>query len=323
VVSFLRRGDIRHPGERMYPGAPPLGPGQPGEFPGADRLSEGGARAALARYLSDKDNPLTWRSIANRIWLWTFHQPLVDTPNDFGRMGGLPSHPELLDYLAARLRDDPGQSMKSLIRLLVTSKAYRRSSDHSEANAAKDAGNRFLWRFHRRRLTAEEYRDALLSVAGVLRSSGGGPGFRDFAIEKPEHSPHYLYDQKAPDDPDTRFRSIYRFVVRSQPQPLLTMLDAADPSLSVPRREESTTALQALAQWNNPFVASMASHLAERMEHEQPGDGSGQVESAFLLAIGRAPTPQERDVLLDYRNKHGPENFARVLFNLHAFVYVD
>ncbi len=115
---------------------------------------------------------------------------LVGTPNDFGRGGLQPTHPELLDYLAARLRDDPEQSVKSLVRLIVTSEAYRRASGHDEANAAIDAGNSYHWRANRRRLTAEEFRDSVLSVSGTLNRAAGGKPFQDFIIEKPEHSPH-------------------------------------------------------------------------------------------------------------------------------------
>ena len=185
----------------MSPGAPPLWAGAPEIFD-IDAHSEGSARAALAGYLTGEENPLFWRSIANRVWQWTFGKPIAGTPNDFGRMGVLPTHPELLDYLAVRLRDDPKQSIKSLVRLLITSETYRRSSEDNRENAKIDSGNRYYWRMDRRRLTAEEFRDSLLAVSGALRlEERGGKSFYDFVLEKPQHSPHYEYNLHDPEDP--------------------------------------------------------------------------------------------------------------------------
>jgi hypothetical protein len=247
----------------------------------------------------------------------------VGTPNDFGRGGLLPTHPELLDYLAATLRDDPDQSVKSLVRLIVTSEAYRRGSGHDEANAAIDAGNAYHWRANRRRLSAEEFRDSVLAVSGKLNHATGGKPFQDFIVEKPEHSPHYQYHLHDPNDPASHRRTIYRFVVRSQPQPMLTTLDCADPSMSVPARDESTTALQALTQWNSRFVEAMSRHFAERLRKEAPKSAEAKVELACRLATGRAPSPEELEVLVGHLKDHGEESLARVVLNLNAFVYVD
>lgn len=318
-IHLLNRGDIRAPGDLMQPGMPPLWPGSPEQFTSAASSTESAARAALAESMTSRDNPLLWRSIVNRLWLWTFGQPLVGTPNDFGRMGMEPTHPELLDHLAARLRDDPRHSLKSIIRLLVTSRAYRRASGHDEANARLDAGNAFLWRANRRRLSAEEFRDSLLAISGALRREPrGGPSFQDFIIEKPQHSPHYQYHLHDPADPASHRRSIYRFIVRSQPQPFLTTLDCADPSQSVASRDESTTALQALAQWNNRLVESQARQFAQRLQPNQ-----NFVHEACLLALGRPPTQEEKAVLTAHLQVHGPASLARVIFNLNAFVYLD
>lgn len=323
-IHLLHRGDVGSPGERMFPGAPPLWKNAPVAFAKGESWSEGQARAALARYLTHPDNPLLWRSIANRLWQWAFTQPLVGTPNDFGRMGSEPTHPELLDYLAARLRDDPQQSLKSMIRLLVTSRAYRRSSDHEESNAKVDSGNRYLWRFNRRRLTAEEFRDSLLAVSGALRlQPRGGRSFRDFVIEKPQHSPHYQYHLHDPGDPASHRRTIYRFVVRSQPQPMLTSLDCADPSISVPRRTESTTALQALTQWNNRLVEAMSTLFAARLEREAPASTERRLQRACELALGRPPDSHEKPVLMKILGSEGEATLARVLVNMSAFTYVE
>jgi hypothetical protein len=342
-IHLLNRGDLRSPAERMTPGAPPLWEDAPAVF--VARLTESSyeedspdsgnesigaatswdetqARADLARYLTRQDNPLVWRSIVNRLWLWTFGAPLVGSPNDFGRGGMQPTHPELLDYLAARLRDDPRQSLKSIVRLMVLSRAYRRSSHMDPEMARRDAGNAYLWRAHRRRLTAEEFRDSLLAVSGVLDRKMGGPSFHDFVIEKPEHSPHYEYHLHDPADPKSHRRSVYRFVVRSQPQPLLTTLDCADPSISIPRRDESTTALQALAAWNNPLVEFAAAKLGARIAKRSKSPDE-QIDWACRLLLGRGASLLEQEVLKQHLHDNGPASLARVLFNMNAFVYLD
>jgi hypothetical protein len=236
----------------------------------------------------------------------------VDTPNDFGHMGGLPTLPNLLDWLAADFRDTGG-SIKRLQRLIVTSATYRQSSTGT-AFAAADADNRYLWRMSRRRLEAEEVRDSVLVVSGRLDRSMGGPGFQDFAIEKAEHSPHYEYQKYDSDDPRGHRRAVYRFIVRSQPQPFLGALDCADPSVSVDRRNETLTAPQALALMNNPFIVSMSRHLASR---------SHDAATAFRLAFSRPPTDVERAELTAYAEKHGLPATCRVIFNLNEFVFVD
>lgn len=333
-IHLLRRGDLESPAEPMTPGAPPLWPGAADRFfPDLDpadagagsngRWDEGEARAHLARYLTADDNPLLWRSLANRLWQWVHGRPLVASPNDFGRGGQTPSHPELLDELAARLRDDPDRSLKSVVRLLVTSRAYRRSSAHDPDNAAIDGDNRLLWRANRRRLSAEEIRDSALAAAGALDPAAGGPGFQDFVIEHPQHSPHYQYHLHDHDDPAAHRRSIYRFVVRSQPQPMLTTLDCADPSLSVPLRDESTTALQALTQWNHGFIEAMSRRFGERLQNEAGDDPDAVVELACRLLLGRGPDAAERAILTEHLHRHGAASLARVMFNLNAFVYVD
>lgn len=320
-IHVLNRGDLKSPGEIATPGAPPLWPGASELFPAS--ANEGDGRAALADYLVGRDNPLVWRSIANRIWQWTMGAPLVGTPNDFGRGGLQPSHPELLDFLAAKLRDDPEQSVKSLVRLIVTSEAYRRASGHDEANAAIDGGNAYHWRANRRRLTAEEFRDSVLAVSGKLDRTAGGKPFQDFVIEKPEHSPHYQYHLHDPEDPASHRRTIYRFVVRSQPQPMLTSLDCADPSMSVPARDESTTALQALTQWNSRFVEVMSRNFGERLRKEAPVSAEAKVKLAVRLVAGREPSDEETRTLVDYLEHYGEASLARVVLNLNAFVYVD
>ncbi|MDF1816922.1 MAG: DUF1549 and DUF1553 domain-containing protein, partial [Verrucomicrobiales bacterium] len=239
-IRLLHRGDIRTPGEVMTPGAPAFWPGSEQYFSLPENHTEGDRRAALAKYLTDTKNPLLWRSIANRIWLYHMGSGIVDSPNDFGRMGMKPTHPELLDFLAARLQST--DSIKDLHRLIVTSNTYRQASGFDEARASIDSNNRYYWRMNRRKLGAEELRDSILCAAGVLDLKMGGPSFQDFKF-KDDHTPKYWYHLHDPDDPDSHRRTIYRFIARSQTHPFLTTLDCADPSQMVAKRDETTTAL--------------------------------------------------------------------------------
>ena len=310
AVHFLHRGDMTNPGNLMKPGAPSLWDAVAPEF-ALESDNEGERRAALARYLTHPDNPLLWRSAVNRIWLGHMGRGIVDSPNDFGRMGMTPTHPGLLDWLATRLRDT--NSVKDLHRLIVTSSTYRQSSANDPDKAAIDASNAFYWKANRRKLRAEEMRDAILSVSGALDLTMGGPSFKDFKF-KDDHTPKYWYHLHDPNDPKTHRRTIYRFIARSQTQPFLTTLDCADPSQMVAKRDETTTALQALSLMNNPFMAAMAGKLAGRTK---------DVEEAFWLVLGRAPTTHEKDLLSSYLEKHGMPATARLLFNLNEFAYVD
>jgi mono/diheme cytochrome c family protein len=321
AIHILPRGDVTHPGKEVSPGALSVFPGLPGQFRLPPDHKEGDRRAALARYLSDPKNALTWRSIVNRVWRYHFGRGIVESPNDFGRMGQLPTHPELLDWLAVEFRDG-GQSLKSLHRLLVTSATYRQASAAAGDQAKVDAENAYYWRMNRRKLEAEAVRDAVLAVAGRLDRKMGGPGFQDFVIEKPEHSPHYEYDKHNADDPRSHRRSVYRFLVRSQQEPFMVALDCADPSMRVDRRNESLSALQALALLNNDFMVTMAKHFAERLQHSG-GDLSGQVARGVHEALGRAPTADEQAALTEYARRYGLANLCRVLFNLNEFVFVD
>jgi hypothetical protein len=320
-IRILLRGEISHPGPVVGPGALPVIPTVDWRFDLPDDHTEGDRRAALARWLVRSDNPLVWRSIVNRLWLYHFGRGIVDSPNDFGRMGQLPTHPELLDWLALEFRDGP-QSIKQLHRLIVTSHVYRQSSADIPEHARLDADNRWLWRMNRRLLTAEGIRDSVLWASGTLDRRMYGPGFQDFVIERPEHSPHYQYHLYDPDDITTHRRSIYRFIVRSQQQPFMESLGCADPSQSVPKREPALTSIQALTLMNNRFMVRMSEHFAERIA-ERARDPSQHVEWAFRLALGRSPTVAEADSLKQFADRFGLPYACRVVLNLNEFVFVD
>ena len=320
-VHLLRRGNVESPRELAPPGALAAIPATGHEFKLTHPENEGSRRLALAEWIADPRNPLTWRSIVNRVWSYHFDRGLVDTPNDFGHRGGLPSHPELLDWLAAEFRDG-GQSLKHLHRLILLSGTYRQSSVNNPAAAKIDSENRLLWRMNRQRLDAESVRDAVLAVSGTLRLQMGGPGFDLFRF-KDDHSP--VYDHSAIDkinDPATFRRTIYRFVVRSVPNPFLECLDCADPNINTPVRNTTLTALQALALLNDPFMLKQAECFAERLQKISP-DPERQIETAYRLALGRPPRTDEKNALMEYIQKHGLANACRLLFNTNEFVFID
>ncbi len=320
-IHVLQRGDILKPGEKVRSGILPFSPEDAIELELPEDHPEGARRAALARWITSKGNPLTWRSIVNRAWLWHFGAAIVDSPNDFGRMGQLPSHPGLLDWLACEFRDGD-QSFKTLHRLIVTSSAYRQASTWNRESAVIDSGNRLLWRMNRRRLEAEELRDAMLMVSGKLKRSMYGPGFYLFKLEKTAHSPHYEYHKFDPEDPASHRRSIYRFIVRSQPDPFMTTFNCADSSQSTPKRDEALTALQALSLLNSRFSLVMAGHFARRLEAEADS-AEGRVRLGVRLLMGREATKAETAELAAYAGEQGLPNLCRVLFNLSEFTYLD
>lgn len=318
-IHVLPRGDVLKPGAEVGPGALSALRELPARFELPPGHAEGARRADLAHWLSSPKNPLTWRSIVNRIWLHHFGRGLVETPNDFGRMGARPSHPELLDWLAVELRDG-GQSIKRLHRLILLSETYRQAS--AVPPREKDSDNVLLWRMTPRKLEAEAVRDTILAVAGKLRLDLGGPSFQDFVIEKPEHSPHYEYHLHDPEDPRSHRRSIYRFIIRSQPQPFLTTLDCADPSMIVGKRNESLSPLQALGLLNNELVLCMSRHFAERVVRGG-GNLREQAARAFLEAMGREASAPELEALTSFAEANGLVNLCRVIFNLNELIFID
>ena len=320
-VKVLHRGNETQPRDDVQPGTIPLLADDTWQFQLPVDHAEADRRAALARWMTRPDHPLVWRSIVNRVWQYHFGRAIADSPNDFGRMGQLPSHPELLDWLAVEFQDN-GQSFRKLHRLIVTSAVYRQSSISNPAAEAVDADNRFLWRMNRRRLEAEEIRDSMLAVSGQLNPEMGGPGFYLFELEKPEHSPHYEYSKFDPEDVRSHRRSVYRFIVRSQPDPFMTTLDCADSSQSTPRRHETQTALQALSLLNNRFTLTMAQHFAVRLETAAESM-EARIDEAFRLLTGRTPSAEERRQTLAYAEVHGLPALCRLLFNLSEFVFVD
>jgi Protein of unknown function (DUF1553)/Protein of unknown function (DUF1549)/Planctomycete cytochrome C len=318
-VLLLRRGDVSQPGAGAVPGALSCISGLSSELARSD--DEAQRRAALARWFTDRRNVLTWRSIVNRVWHYHIGRGIVATPGDLGKMGAPPTHPELLDWLAAHFRDNGG-SLKALHRLIVTSAAYRQASTYRADYAKMDGDNLLLWRMNRTRLDAECVRDAVLRTTGKIDYTMGGPSVKHFTQSKGIHvTVNADYNGFDLDGPGAYRRSIYRFIFRTLPDPFLEALDCPDASQFTPARTNSITPLQALALLNDRFTVRQAEHFAARVEGEAR-DREGQVRRAFLLALGRPATQREVKLLADHAARHGMAHACRVLFNCNEFMFV-
>jgi hypothetical protein len=275
-------------------------------------------RLALAGWVASPDNPLTARVLVNRVWHWHFGQGLVRTPSDFGRNGDRPSHPELLDWLARDFMDG-GWRLKRLHRMIVLSAAYRQSAAPNPKARALDAGNRLLWRHAPRRLEAEAIRDTLLQVSGALDRRMGGPGYHLW-----DYSGYVIvFKPKAELGPEALRRMVYQFKPRLQQDGTFGAFDCPDATATAPRRNVSTTALQALNLLNDPFVHGQAGRFAERLRREAGESAEAQVHRAFRLAFGREPSVKEVEASLRLVKEHGLAVLCRVLFNANEFVFVN
>jgi len=279
--------------------------------------------------------------MANRIWQHHFGRGIVQTPNDFGTRGKAPTHPELLDYLAS-LFVESGWSIKSMHRLIMLSHAYQISSDETlekkrhkpEMDHAVDANNELLSRFNRRRLDAEEVRDAMLSVSGALDPSVGGP--HPFP---PESEWHYTQHKPFVAVYESNRRSIYLMQQRIKKQPFLELFDGADSNVSVGARPVSTTPLQALFMMNDPFAHDQADRFAVRIALAFAEEAQ-RIEFAYELAFGRPATVEEiraaKDFLKQCRQdlketkipaeqqpRAALASFCRVLLGSNEFMFVD
>jgi Protein of unknown function (DUF1553)/Protein of unknown function (DUF1549)/Planctomycete cytochrome C len=274
-ITVMVRGDVNNPGAvvpRRF--LQVLCDGEPQTFTGDS------GRKELAEAIADNGNPLTARVIVNRIWAEHFGQPLVGTPSNFGSLGDRPTHPDLLDDLAVRFMEH-GWSLKWLHREIVLSATYQQSSDIDSAKQAADPANRLLWRMNRRRLSAEAWRDALLSASGRLESRVGGPSID-------------------PSDPEQTRRTVYSERSRFQLNPMLSLFDAPDPNVHAARRVETVTPLQKLFVLNSPFMVRQAEWFAERLAREAGDDDTARVDRAYRILYGRAPDDDEMQLALSF-----------------------
>ena len=345
-IHVLHRGDIRHPREEVLPGALSCVTAIPARFEIPSGMPESLRRRGLAKWLTDQDNPLTWRSIVNRVWYHHFGRGIVGTLNDFGQTGEKPTHPELLDWLALEFRDS-GQSMKSLHRWIVTSQTYRQKVETPRVSVALstapgtiqdqrvglDADNRWLWRMNRIRLDGESIRDSVLAISGRLDLRMGGPSDRQFDLQPGIHvTPRVDYGKFDPLSELGRRRSIYRFLFRTLPDPFMESLDCPSGDQITPARNNSVTVQQALALWNDVFIAQNCEQIALRIEGEvNPSQivDSGksktdkQIERAFRLILGRNPAATEIDDVRIFAAEHGLANLCRLLLNSNEFLFVN
>jgi hypothetical protein len=248
----------------------------------------GSGRLELAGWIAAKDNPLTARVMVNRIWLHHFGRGLVKTPNDFGTRGTPPTHPELLDWLAAEFVKD-GWGVKKLHKRIMLSATYQQASA-TRADAVKhDANNDLYWRFDRRRLSAEELRDALLATSGQLdRKPGAAHPF------PPEASWNYTQHVPFSTFYDSDKRSVYLVTLRNRRHPFLGLFDGADPNATTPQRQDTTVPTQALYFLNDPFFHAQAEKVARRALEKD--DDAARLDELFRLVFQRAPTAKDREV---------------------------
>ncbi|MGC1272211.1 MAG: PSD1 and planctomycete cytochrome C domain-containing protein [Planctomycetaceae bacterium] len=284
----------------------------PGDTPESQR------RLALANWITAADNPLTPRVLANRVWHYHFGTGIVDTPSDFGAMGGQPSHPELLDWLAGELLRQNWR-LKPLHRLIVTSQTYRQSAAFRPEAAAIDADARLLWRFPPRRLSGEEVRDTMLAVAGKLDDRMGGPGFRLYQYVEDNVATYVPLDAHGP---ETYRRAVYHQNARAMRVDVLTDFDCPDPAFAASRRPTTTTPLQALAMMNHAFPLAMADSFAARLQRDAGDDVTEQLRHGFRLAFGREPQPDEVNAAGALIESHGLRAFCRAVLNSNELVTV-
>jgi len=317
----LHRGDPMAPKEPIGPGAiAEIGP----KLTIPDNATESDRRTALARWIVDPANPLTARVIVNRLWQHHFGRGLVETTSDFGRNGGSPSHPELLDWLAAELVAPSGTAkpwtLKAIHKLMVTSEAYRQSSATSPEGLAKDAQAKLLWRFPPRRLEAEAIRDGVLFATGKLDLTPGGPGFDLF---EPNGNYVRVFTPKKSFGPAEFRRMIYQTKPRMQLDDTFGAFDCPDGGQIAPKRNSSTTPLQALNLLNAPFLVEQAKFLADRAAADVGKDPEAQVRRVFALAFQRAPSLKELEGALGLVKMHGLPALGRAVLNASEFLMVD
>lgn len=327
-ARIQRKGEPKNPGEEVPRGFLEVLGGQrvPPEEKGSGRLE-------LARWVTDANNPLTARVMVNRVWEYHFGKGLVATPNDLGVRGAAPTHPELLDWLAARFIES-GWSLKRLHKLIMLTRAYQMASDSNEANLNRDAKNEYLWKFDRRRLDAEEIRDAMLAASGALDAS-----MAESHPFPPETEWRYTQHKPFVANYETNRRSVYLMQQRIRKQPFLELFDGADTNASTAVRPSTTTSLQALYLMNDPFVHDQADRLAVRVGMAYPLE-KDRIAYAYQLAYGRPPTPEEIRTGADYlkqarsalRETGVPEDqearaalasYLRVVLTSDDFLFVD
>lgn len=324
-TRILVLGDHKRLGQPVVPGFLSILDPNPALISKPANLKTLGRRLALARWIASSENPLTARVFVNRLWQQHFGQGLVDTPNDFGLAGSRPSHPELLDWLAAEFVRG-GWSVKHLHRTMLLSAAYRQ--------AVVDPGSlseSLGFRRSPRRLSAEQLRDALLATSGSLQLvSGGSPVWPDLPAEILQANPAFLDDNATRTkgwypSPGERqsVRSMFLVQKRTVRVPFMETFDLPENSTSCARRTGSTVAPQALSLLHSPLAVEASQELAKRVRQEAGNEPEAQVRQVFRITLQRAPKPEERDACLRLLRRRSLPELCRILINLNEFAYVD
>ncbi|MBB5033494.1 PSD1 and planctomycete cytochrome C domain-containing protein [Prosthecobacter vanneervenii] len=342
-IHLLNRGDPEQPKESVTPAVL----SSLGSLKLPKESAEQQRRRALADWIASQQNPLTARVMVNRIWQGHFGTGLVQTASDFGHMGMKPTHPELLDYLAAEFIRS-GWSVKHMHRLIVLSETYGQSSQIAEDNqtmrqsdtekssasavslsphlivslstsaSTTDSEARYLWRFPSRRLEAESIRDSMLAVSGRLNLKMHGRGFNLFD----QRGGLSGFDPIETFTPENERRMIYAHKVRREPETVFGAFDCPDAGQSTARRIESTTPIQALNLFNSRFTILQSTAFADRVKKEAGPDLAHQITHAYRLALSRAPTPEELADTLPLVRDHGLPALCRALFNSNEFLFI-
>ena len=312
---IAERGNPEAPGDEVQPGfLTALGAGDVPEAP--LHAASTFRRKALAEWLATPDNPLFARVMVNRIWQFHFGSGLVKTPSDFGIRGGMPTHPELLDWLATEFADRKW-SVKAMNKLIMMSDAYKRASNPTDTARDKDPSNDLLSHMNRRRLEAEEIRDASLAVTGELSFKTGGlpivPPLSREELFGMIGNPNSAWSV-TPNPAEYNRRTIYMIVKRTFQQPMAQSFDGPDGVLTCPRRNESTTAPQSLALLNSSFTMDRAKALAAQTK---------TAAEAWQKIYGREPSPEEKTEAEKFLNKSTMTELIRALMNTNEFLYVD
>jgi hypothetical protein len=325
---LLIRGDMNSHGALMKPGFLTVATyGNPvTEIPRSDGHTSG-RRLAFAQWLTAKDNPLTARVMINRIWSHHFGKGIVPTLDNLGKMGDPPSHPELLDWLAVEFMNR-GWSIKQMHRLMMTSDAYQMASGYNDPVAAeKDPNDDTLWRYRITRLDAEVVRDSIMSAAGTLDLTMGGPPIFPHVQEEllktvSFGSIHGIY-RNQPDGPAVWRRSVYVYLKRNLPFPMMQAFDLPDLNISYGARLVSTVPTQALTLMNNDFVARQAKLFADRVKESAGADPAKQVDTAYRLALTRPATSKEVALGAEMIKGQSLADFTNVVLNLNEFLYTE
>jgi cytochrome c553 len=346
-VPLYVRGDHNHPGEVVRRGFPAVLAAN--RQPQLDPSRSG--RLEMARWIASPQHPLTARVMVNRVWQWHFGDALVRTSDNFGALGEKPSNPAMLDWLAAAFTSGDAQhlntrtpehlkawSLKSLHRLLMLSNAYQMSSRFDERAHLADPDNRLLWRMNRRRLTAEEQRDAMLAASGELDLTMGGSLLLD--VPNKVRVTTDGSDDLAVKSYDTKRRSLYLPVIRNSLYEMLELFDFADASAVTTRRSETLASPQALFLLNHPFMRDRADRFARRLLADNRLDDTGRLRSAYLAAFGHPPTAAQLPALTRYlrayaagldasvtdpgqRRHKAWQSLCHTLLCANEFLYVD